>query len=125
MGRARGNLSPSRQLACHRHFWRRRPASGARLAAKATAPAGYAAARLYKLHAVSAPAGKIAMSQSLQIHTIESMPFSENTYVVWRPGRTDALVIDPGLEPELVVEFLQEHGLRPAAILNTHGHADH
>jgi glyoxylase-like metal-dependent hydrolase (beta-lactamase superfamily II) len=65
------------------------------------------------------------MSASLQIHTIVSMPFAENTYVVWRPGHGDALVIDPGLEPEPILEFLQEQGLRPAAILNTHGHADH
>src|SRR5947209_8768441 len=65
------------------------------------------------------------MSEPLQIHTIVSMPFGENTYIVWRPGRSDALVIDPGLEPEPILAFLDEQGLRPAAILNTHGHADH
>jgi glyoxylase-like metal-dependent hydrolase (beta-lactamase superfamily II) len=65
------------------------------------------------------------MAEPLQIHTIVSMPFGENTYVVWRPGRTDALVIDPGLEPDLILAFLAEQGLTPAAILNTHGHADH
>jgi glyoxylase-like metal-dependent hydrolase (beta-lactamase superfamily II) len=65
------------------------------------------------------------MSQPLQIHTIVSLPFEENTYVVWRPDRSDALVIDPGLEPESIIEFLRERQLRPAAILNTHGHADH
>jgi glyoxylase-like metal-dependent hydrolase (beta-lactamase superfamily II) len=65
------------------------------------------------------------MTEPLQIHTIVSMPFAENTYIVWHPSRTDALVIDPGLEPDLILEFLNEHGLRPAAILNTHGHADH
>ena len=53
------------------------------------------------------------------------MPFSENTYVVWADGRTDCLVIDPGTEPEAILEFLTDHGLTPAAILNTHGHADH
>jgi glyoxylase-like metal-dependent hydrolase (beta-lactamase superfamily II) len=65
------------------------------------------------------------MAESLQIHTIVSMPFEENTYVVWRPGRTDALVIDPGLEPDLILAFLREQGLTPTAVLNTHGHADH
>lgn len=53
------------------------------------------------------------------------MPFDENTYIVWQTGRDDVLVIDPGLEPELILEFLRERNLRPAAILNTHGHADH
>ena len=61
----------------------------------------------------------------LQIHTIVSSPFDENTYIVWQPPQTDAVVIDPGLEPELILEFLQQQGLRVAAILNTHGHADH
>jgi hydroxyacylglutathione hydrolase len=61
----------------------------------------------------------------LQIHTIVSMPFQENTYIVWRPDRRDALVIDPGMEPGAILAFLDEHQLVAAAILNTHGHADH
>jgi hydroxyacylglutathione hydrolase len=62
---------------------------------------------------------------SLHIRTIVSMPFEENTYVVWLPGRSDCLVFDPGLEPEPILELLAAEGLAPAAILNTHGHADH
>jgi glyoxylase-like metal-dependent hydrolase (beta-lactamase superfamily II) len=65
------------------------------------------------------------MSAPLEIHTIVSVPFDENSYVVWRAGRSDVLVIDPGLEPELILDFLRERGFTPAAILNTHGHADH
>src|SRR6516164_6383812 len=61
----------------------------------------------------------------LQIHTLVSMPFAENTYVVWLEGRSDALVIDPGLEPDLILDFLKEADLVPAALLCTHGHADH
>ena len=62
---------------------------------------------------------------TLQIHTIVSMPFEENTYVVWRPDRKDALVIDPGLEPDAILAFLEQQALDVVAILNTHGHADH
>lgn len=65
------------------------------------------------------------MAQPLQIRTLVSMPFEENTYVVWLPGRGDALVIDPGLEPDMILDFLREVGLQVGAILNTHGHADH
>jgi hydroxyacylglutathione hydrolase len=65
------------------------------------------------------------MAESLQIHTIVSMPFEENTYVLWRPPQREALVIDPGLEPDAILDFLREHALTPAAVLNTHGHADH
>jgi glyoxylase-like metal-dependent hydrolase (beta-lactamase superfamily II) len=65
------------------------------------------------------------MSAPLSVRTVVSMPFEENTYVVWLPGRADALVIDPGLDPDAILECLREEGLTPAAVLNTHGHADH
>ncbi len=65
------------------------------------------------------------MAPALSVRTIVSMPFAENTYVVWKPPSAEALVIDPGLEPELILDFLREEGLTAAAILNTHGHADH
>ena len=65
------------------------------------------------------------MAEPLHVQTIVSLPFEENSYVVWRAGRPEALVIDPGLEPELILNFLSEQRLRPAALLNTHGHADH
>jgi glyoxylase-like metal-dependent hydrolase (beta-lactamase superfamily II) len=61
----------------------------------------------------------------LQIQTVVSMPFEENTYILWDSPRTEAVVIDPGLQPELILEALQEHSLTVTAILNTHGHADH
>jgi hydroxyacylglutathione hydrolase len=65
------------------------------------------------------------MSHPLEIQTIVSLPFEENSYVVWLAGRSDALVIDPGLEPDKILDFLREERFTPAAILNTHGHADH
>ena len=65
------------------------------------------------------------MNAPMQIHTIVSMPFEENTYVVWREGNGDAIVIDPGMEPDAILAFLADRGLGVAAILNTHGHADH
>jgi glyoxylase-like metal-dependent hydrolase (beta-lactamase superfamily II) len=65
------------------------------------------------------------MTAALHIRTLVSMPFEENTYVVWRPGSSECVVIDPGLQPELIEECLREEGLTLRAILNTHGHADH
>src|SRR5438094_212297 len=62
---------------------------------------------------------------ALNIQTIVSNPFDENTYIVWQSGSDRTLVFDPGLEPELILDFLREQGLSVAAILNTHGHADH
>jgi glyoxylase-like metal-dependent hydrolase (beta-lactamase superfamily II) len=65
------------------------------------------------------------MPQQPQIHTIVSPPFDENSYVVWLPDRTDAIVVDPGFDPESILEVLEDQGLTVAAILNTHGHLDH
>lgn len=62
---------------------------------------------------------------ALQIQTIVSMPFAENTYVAWRDGSREAVVLDPGTEPDAILQFLAEQGLTPVAILNTHGHSDH
>ena len=60
-----------------------------------------------------------------QIATILSIPFEENAYVARLEGRRDCLIFDPGLEPEKIIQYLESEELEPAAILNTHGHADH
>jgi hydroxyacylglutathione hydrolase len=65
------------------------------------------------------------MLSPLRILTIVSRPFNENTYVVWREGRRDCIVFDPGFEPELILDAIDRQQLTPAAILNTHGHSDH
>lgn len=64
-------------------------------------------------------------SKNLQVRVVVSAPFEENTYIVWQDGCREALVIDPGLEPDRILDLLTREQLRPAAILNTHGHADH
>jgi len=62
---------------------------------------------------------------SVQIVTIESAPFAENSYVLWVDGSSTAIVIDPGFEPEVILDVLTERELTLAAILCTHGHVDH
>jgi hydroxyacylglutathione hydrolase len=59
------------------------------------------------------------------IEPIESAPFAQICYVAWRLGRTEGIVIDPGFDPGSVLRFMERSGIRPAAILNTHGHVDH
>jgi len=65
------------------------------------------------------------MPHALRIIPIVSRPFEEVSYIVHLPGRSDCLVVDPGLEPELILERLEQEELTPAMILNTHGHGDH
>jgi glyoxylase-like metal-dependent hydrolase (beta-lactamase superfamily II) len=62
---------------------------------------------------------------SVQSVTIESAPFAENSYVLWQDGSRTAVVIDPGFEPEVILDVLTERELTLAAILCTHGHVDH
>ncbi len=49
----------------------------------------------------------------------------ENTLIVSRPGRNDCLVIDPGFQPQQIIDSLHARELTPSAILLTHGHVDH
>lgn len=64
-------------------------------------------------------------ARELEVQTIVAAAFDQNAFVAHRPGRSDALVVDPGLEPDLILEALDAGGLEPAALLVTHGHADH
>ncbi len=65
------------------------------------------------------------MTPRLQIASIVSAPFDENTYVLWRDGRSDCIVVDPGLQPGKILRYLEQVSLTPATLLITHGHADH
>jgi hydroxyacylglutathione hydrolase len=61
----------------------------------------------------------------ITIRSVVSMPFDENTYIVSNADSTDCLVIDPGFDPQAILEALEEDDLHPVAILCTHGHSDH
>jgi hydroxyacylglutathione hydrolase len=67
----------------------------------------------------------MADTVAFRLETIVSAPFEENTYVAHWPARTDCIVVDPGFAPQKIIAYLQRAALTPAAILNTHGHADH
>lgn len=60
-----------------------------------------------------------------RIEVVESAPFAENAYILWRPGSGEALVVDPSFDSDSLLGWLDREGLNLAAILNTHGHADH
>lgn len=53
------------------------------------------------------------------------MPFGQNAFVAHLKGRDDCVIVDPGFEPDKIIDVVQRHQLRPVAILNTHGHPDH
>jgi hydroxyacylglutathione hydrolase len=75
------------------------------------------------LHPIAMPA--FAGKPPLSLTCIESSPFGENTYVLARTDRKICVVIDPGFEPDAIIEVIEQADLEPQAILLTHGHSDH
>jgi glyoxylase-like metal-dependent hydrolase (beta-lactamase superfamily II) len=59
----------------------------------------------------------------LQHKTIPVGSYCVNCSILWQG--TDALIVDPGQDADLIVSFLSDRGLAPQAILFTHGHFDH
>ncbi len=51
--------------------------------------------------------------------------FEENCYLYACPETREAVIIDPGDEPEKILETIQKLKLVPKYIINTHGHIDH
>jgi glyoxylase-like metal-dependent hydrolase (beta-lactamase superfamily II) len=52
-------------------------------------------------------------------------PFGTNCWLLGADGSRDAVLVDPGFEPDEVRAVLERAGRRPAAILLTHAHLDH
>lgn len=52
-------------------------------------------------------------------------PFATNCWAVSADGSDEAVVVDPGFEPAAIKLMVARAGKRLAAVLATHGHADH
>ena len=52
-------------------------------------------------------------------------PLESNCYIVYCPETFKAAIIDPGAEPDRIIEAIEAHGLHPELLINTHGHFDH
>ena len=61
----------------------------------------------------------------LHLKVVVSQLFSQNAYLAHLEGREDCLIVDPGFDTDPILEYVSRQRLTPAAILNTHGHADH
>jgi len=61
----------------------------------------------------------------MRIHQIPVGPFEMNAYIVAEENSPKCLLIDPGDEPDKLIEFIENHHLQPQLIVNTHNHIDH
>lgn len=67
----------------------------------------------------------LTTAPGIGVARVESLPFAENTYILFRPGSPACVVVDPGFEPRAVIDWIEAQGLEPRCILLTHGHSDH
>ncbi len=61
----------------------------------------------------------------MEIATFVVGPLQSNSYLVADETARRAVVIDPGMESEAVLDAVRRRGLRVEAIVVTHGHFDH
>lgn len=59
------------------------------------------------------------------LETIVVGPMQVNCYVLAASGNSSAIIIDPGDEFRKIKQVLDKYKLKPAFIINTHGHYDH
>ncbi|MFH1641105.1 MAG: MBL fold metallo-hydrolase [Candidatus Omnitrophota bacterium] len=59
------------------------------------------------------------------LETLSLGPMQVNCYILASRKESEAVLIDPGAQPEKIRSVLMRHKLKPALIVNTHGHIDH
>ena len=62
---------------------------------------------------------------TLDVQMLTVGPIAENCFLVRREGSGRALIVDPGEEPDRILDAVAEMGARIEAILLTHCHFDH
>lgn len=61
----------------------------------------------------------------MEIRNLKVGSYQTNCYIAWGDGEDSCLIVDPGFEPEYILEQVRHWGKTPEAILLTHGHFDH
>jgi hydroxyacylglutathione hydrolase len=61
----------------------------------------------------------------MQYTIIPVTSFSQNCTVLWCQNTQEAVIVDPGGEPDRIIQLIERQRLKPVAILLTHGHLDH
>jgi len=59
------------------------------------------------------------------LETISVGPLETNCYILAAKENSAAIIIDPGADEQKIRRALNKHGLKPAMVVNTHGHYDH
>lgn len=65
------------------------------------------------------------MNRGMILEKVVVGSMQANCYILGCARTTEAVVIDPGAEPEKIKAILKNLGLRVSFVVNTHGHVDH
>ena len=65
------------------------------------------------------------IANGLHVEKIVVGPLMSNCYIIWDEKTLEALVIDPGDNPEIIEKKIKDLGIKVKLILATHGHFDH
>lgn len=61
----------------------------------------------------------------MRVITATVGPFEENSYLIVDDDTNNAVLVDPGDEPDRLLRMIEEEGVTLRAIWLTHGHLDH
>ncbi len=61
----------------------------------------------------------------MKYETLIAGPLETNCYLVYCQETLECAVVDPGAEAIRIFQLIAGKGLKPAVMLNTHGHVDH
>ncbi|MDD5595680.1 MAG: MBL fold metallo-hydrolase [Candidatus Omnitrophica bacterium] len=59
------------------------------------------------------------------LETISVGPLESNCYILAAQENSPAIIIDPGDDEKKIRQVLGKYNLKPAMVINTHGHYDH
>ncbi len=68
---------------------------------------------------------KSLRKDGIRIEALTVPPLSNNVYIVYEDGSDSALIVDVAEGSKQILKRCRELSVRPALIVNTHGHSDH
>jgi hydroxyacylglutathione hydrolase len=62
---------------------------------------------------------------AVKVHRVPLGPFETNCLILEDSATREALVVDPGMDAEGAARRVEALGVKPVAVVHTHGHLDH
>ncbi|MBQ7636573.1 MAG: MBL fold metallo-hydrolase [Lachnospiraceae bacterium] len=59
------------------------------------------------------------------VHTMTLNALLTHTYFIFNEETLETLIVDPAWDTKAISDYIDENGLKPVAVLLTHGHFDH